>query len=62
MFHLHKWQEVYRGFNPPRHSVDIEGAGEEFVRKLSSGFTTIELKCVKCGNLKHIEVIGNVTK
>ena len=65
MFHLHKWQEVGRTYNPPMYAVkrvwgDYDIPKEVFLNSL--GYTNIELKCSKCGDIKVIQEYGKVDK
>jgi len=60
LFHVHKWVEVRRVFTPPPLSgFEAKGLNSRELAQSLYGFTTIELRCEKCGDLKHIVVIGD---
>ena len=56
-FFSHNWVEVRREFNPPSKRGG-NGLSEVLINKLAFGFTVIELKCQKCGDIKTIEFVG----
>lgn len=59
--HQHKWSEVSRTVTPhPPRPTNAENLSREQFNDLIFGFTTIELRCSECGDLKHIKVSGNV--
>lgn len=62
MFHTHSWVEVRRSFSPPAFSFKSESINEDSLRRLTSGFTTVELKCKECGDLKSTEMFGDLTE
>lgn len=57
-----KWVEVNRFFTPPRYGVSATSITTEEINKISFGFTTIEMRDELSGELKHIVVIGDLTK
>lgn len=59
MFHMHIWIEKERIFTPPRQ-CKVGSATIEFFEKIAFGITNIELECKVCGDLKHIQVIGDM--
>lgn len=62
LFHLHKWVEVSRTFTPSPlvEGYHAKGLSSDELERALYGFTTIELRCAKCGDLKHVRVIGDV--
>lgn len=62
MFHTHSWQEVLRSFSKPPQNLNMHGGTERLYRECMFGITTIELKCRICGDLKHVEAAGDLSK
>jgi hypothetical protein len=61
----HQWQEVGRSFTHPDPSADLEGRGSSFIHILNiamRGYTTIELRCTKCGRTEVDGHYGVLTK
>lgn len=54
-----KWEEVDRKFTPPCYSMKNAQGDPLMVAKLTWGFTAIELRNSKNGNIKFIEQIGD---
>lgn len=57
-FHKHKWEEVERFYASPNKELkNFEFAGQDLLRQLAFGITTIIYKC-NCGQLQLIELFG----
>lgn len=56
----HKWIDVNRYFVLPVDR-EIHGASIEHLRNLLTGYTVIELRCTKCGDLKSKILSGDAT-
>lgn len=60
-FGCHKWTEVSRTITPKAPGgTRFKNVDEEIMYDATFGFTTIELRCKDCGDLKHIKVSGQV--
>lgn len=53
----HQYEEVLRKYEAPKHGK-IKTDDNDLIERMFHGFTIIELKCSKCGELKHHSVIG----
>jgi hypothetical protein len=58
-FHRHRWVEQHRTFVPPNVNVNFEGGTRQFGEMVVFGFTTVELRCERCGALKTYRVLGD---
>jgi len=59
----HRWRETSRTFTPPRYELTKINAPETDVfERTINGFTTIELRCERCGDITHRQTPGNQTK
>lgn len=59
MWHVHIWQEVQRNFVPPAYGFKGEGIPHDTGLKVLFGFTTIELRCKTCFDVKFVEAQGD---
>jgi len=58
----HSWIEARRAFTPSRLTGEFEAEQlkpEDFER-LIFGVTTVELRCVNCGDVKGVTLLGQV--
>lgn len=60
MFHMHRWKEVRRVLTPSVYGLQTTKVSTEFAHELSFGFTTIELRCQACGDVKTVKAVGNL--
>lgn len=62
-FFGHKFQEAARRFVPSLVGSGFKGKLTlDQVEKALHGFTVVELRCERCGELKFTEVLGDQTK
>lgn len=60
--HIHKWIEIKRRFTPPITNIStMEGFDRDQIHRVLFGLTTVESKCVHCGQLNFEIVIGDQT-
>ena len=57
MFHQHYWEEVKRTYSSPVLVSNFKGSSET-AEKIAFGFTNVELRCSKCGDIKFSQAIG----
>lgn len=62
LFHRCRWTEVARYFTQPAAPTRALSCSEYMSNRLFFGFTTIELRCEGCGDVKFTETHGNATK
>lgn len=58
MFHLHRWEEVDRNYQPS----DVSRAKyvpDEYLNRVLFGMTTVELRCVRCGLVRAVRYAGD---
>ena len=58
IFHQHKWQRVSTDYTPPVKKFEVDNISESLANKLLSGTTHIYMKCIKCGEIKQIDLVG----
>jgi hypothetical protein len=54
----HTWTEAARTYNPSRVAGSIQVWGKADTGRLIHGFTVIELRCSKCGDVRHRKTNG----
>ena len=58
-FHKHKWKEVERFYTQSYDGTrSISGAGQDLLRQVIFGMTTILYRCDKCHEMLSIEILG----
>lgn len=63
LFHTHKWEEEARWYNPPyTRAFEATRASEEMMQKIMFGFTSVEIRCSLCGDMKCVELHGDSAK
>lgn len=61
MFCAHKWKEMKRKFNwPINQPIKTKCISPEDFNRILFGITVVELKCRKCGMLRHITFVGDI--
>jgi hypothetical protein len=64
--HVHDWFEIQRIFTPPTSSLkSAKGDGRnaamalEMIQKDQYGFTSVEMQCKGCGDIKFVQEYGD---
>lgn len=55
----HQYEEIARRFTRPKEYLKKATGDPNVVLKLTSGFTVIELHCIKCGDIQFRTVTGD---
>lgn len=62
IFHKHEWKEFKRVFVPPIRLGELQGVGEEVLKQILFGITSIELRCIKCGDISSKVILGDMVE
>ena len=63
LFHTHKFKEQSRKFTPRAAQVtSLSGSSEENLQEVLFGFTTVELVCSECGDIKFVKSPGDQSR
>ena len=49
----HKWVKNRQVYVPRRHGFEVKGIPYVEIMKLSGGYTSVELMCTRCGDIKE---------